>query len=70
MKDGFRTLAANQFCQETNFYELIPIELCVRSILQRLPNVYTVLHYSTTQVQEFSPEIHKLIQPVFPDIDY
>lgn len=70
VKDGFRTLCANKYDVKTNFYELIPVELCVRSYLQHLPNVCTVVHYATHSPEVFNPEIHKHAVSVFkiPDV--
>ena len=51
----------NAFDPSTGYFDLIPVELYVRSLSKESPNVYNLVHYACCR-EIFDKEKHKLIK--------
>ena len=47
MKDGRQNLCMNEFDPKENYFDLIPVELFVRSKSEDFQNIYNLVHYAS-----------------------
>ena len=66
MKDGRQNLCMREFNARENYFDLIPVELYVRSTSRDFPNIYNLVHYACCR-EIFNGFKHKLIKNLLQD---